>query len=314
MTHAPDRSSFAVRLRQCAREHGFPIVGFTKPARGDREGYPGGTLLVLARPYLDAPEQAFPALQLSMYYANEHRAYQDAGALAGRLSEEGYKAQAHLPLNHKFYAKRAGIATHGRNSLAQIPGIGSRFLLQLMHCDVAFEESVEVAQPGELTPACKGCNRCVSACPTSALLGDGNVNVSQCLRMWMNRGQAVPLWMRPLMDNRLLGCENCQRCCPQHRDLPKEQPEGLAPYLRLATWFTGQEEAFTQNIRTLGGLLGPNIIRSQRLKVQLAVLAGNGGDAACLPALHRWSEQGNEALTEHTRWAIRRIEERKLSC
>lgn len=288
---------------------GFAWFGVTSPLPEHTAAFATGSLVVLAYPYQDGEDAAPGEMHISSYYVHEHKAYHAATRLVEALMIRDPAVRAHLDSPYKAYAKRAGLAYHGRNALAQNPALGSRFILQMLHTGHELPIAEE-GPAGALSPACEGCTRCVRACPTGALDGQGNLDIQRCLRFWMQSGKTMPLELRGLMGNRLLGCEACQRACPQNAGKPRKTPEDLLPFLCLEPWMRMGEAQFSAYAKKLGSVLGPNMVRPKRLKAQLSILAGNQPSALYLDTLGRWAADENEALRAHAEWAIQRIKDR----
>lgn len=294
-------------LRAMAGDLGFSMLGVTTPLPEDRERMRESRVLVLGFPYRDAPPVHWPQVHISTYYLQEHRSYH----LAARLSKEaeplGLRLTPHVSGNAKSYAKRAGMARHGRNGLLHAQGVGTRFTLQLLGVEEPLPLTGELPVRQALFGGCAGCDACVRACPAGALDGEGNLDVKRCLRAWMGGGEVCPVELRPLMGNHLRGCETCQRVCLDNRGLVERSPEALQPYSSLADWMTPETGRFSGRCRALGEVLGPNLNRPLRMRRQLALIAGNHGDPGYLPTLRAWAQMRDEILAEHATWAIQRI-------
>ena len=120
------------------------------------------------------------------------------------------------PVLERELAQRAGLGWFGRSSMLVNPRQGSYFFLATLLVELEFDE---IDAPFE-RDHCGTCNACVDACPTGALLGrnkDGApvIDATRCISYLTieNRG-AIPLELRPLIGNRIFGCDICQEVCP----------------------------------------------------------------------------------------------------
>jgi ferredoxin len=151
---------------------------------------------------------------IAAYYAASTRAYHGAHALAQKL---GGVHVPRIPL--RTAALRIGLGGVGKNQLMIHPESGTVPYLQA----ISLHEELPYAYH-ELN-VCLNCGACVRACPTGAL-NDG-FDQSKCLRKHMAASVPPPEYMRPLMGNRVVGCEICQRACPllsaRQPDLPEEE-------------------------------------------------------------------------------------------
>ena len=131
------------------------------------------------------------------------------------------------PLLEKDWAVRAGIGFCGLHSLVVSPRLGSRFFLGELLVSTSFAETTGFESPETLRDAlgqpeptrfaerCFRCRRCVDACPTAALPGDRTLVSNRCLNFWtIENRDALPTKIAQKLDDRLFGCDLCQRVCP----------------------------------------------------------------------------------------------------
>ena len=116
------------------------------------------------------------------------------------------------PIRERYWAQRAGLGFIGRNNCLIIPGKGSYFFLG---------EIVTTAQlpPDEpCTLSCGDCGRCIEACPSGALTGDGAADASRCLSCLLieNHDEQLPDWVAQVVGDKVVGCDECQLCCPHN--------------------------------------------------------------------------------------------------
>ena len=116
------------------------------------------------------------------------------------------------PIRERYWAQRAGLGFIGRNNCLIIPGKGSYFFLG---------EIVTTAQlpPDEpCTLSCGDCGRCIEACPSGALTSDGAADASRCLSCLLieNHDEQLPDWVAQVVDDKVVGCDECQLCCPHN--------------------------------------------------------------------------------------------------
>ncbi|NLN63463.1 MAG: DUF1730 domain-containing protein [Myxococcales bacterium] len=125
------------------------------------------------------------------------------------------------PVPERSWALRCGLGTLGKNGALMVPGVGPGVLLgELICADVPPPPSAEAAG-GE--PSCAQCMRCVAACPTGALGGDGSVDARRCLSYHSieNRGDVPEAVARQM--TLLFGCDICLSVCPQHNPAVESQ-------------------------------------------------------------------------------------------
>jgi len=116
------------------------------------------------------------------------------------------------PIRERYWAQRAGLGFIGRNNCLILPGRGSYFFLG---------EIVTTAQlpPDEpCTMTCGDCGKCLVACPSGALSDEGAADASRCLSCLLieNHDEQLPDWARAVAGDRVVGCDECQLCCPHN--------------------------------------------------------------------------------------------------
>lgn len=151
------------------------------------------------------------------------------------------------PIQEKAWAARAGIGWLGRGGLIVTPEHGTRVVLATLILDRDVD-AFDAPQPSR----CGECARCLEACPTGALLGEGRLDARRCLA-WQSIEETEGAYrpeLKPMADAGIFGCEACQRACPWNRaghscDDPKFLPRALATK-SLADWSVVSPEEFDE--------------------------------------------------------------------
>lgn len=229
------------------------------------------------------------------YYFASQAAYRAADDIAKAHAEDGVTWREDIRLK-PIFARLPGF-TQGRNTLSYTEEFGSRFHVQMLTLTPGIPATHHLeAEKHDLH--CGECHRCEAACPTGALEG-GVFHRERCLRNWQVSGQTYPEAVRERMGNRLLGCDECQRCCPHNRI-----PEGEThPPFPLEDILTHPKEA----AKVLRVHIGATVTMFNRLLGGACVVAGCTRRVDLLPALRELTESPSAAVAEHARWAIDRI-------
>ena len=169
------------------------------------------------------------------------------------------------------------------------------------------------AARGRATGAhCGQCEACIDACPTGAILGPGRLDARRCISyLTIELKGSIPEDLRPLIGNRIYGCDDCQLVCPWNKfaqravlpDFDERHGLGAAGLVELFAW---EEEEF--NRRMEGSPI--RRIGHERWLRNLAVGLGNAaaggpGDARIVAALRARLAHPSALVREHVAWALR---------
>ncbi len=201
-------------------------------------------------------------------------------------------------------AQRSGIGWRGKHTLALSREAGSMFFLGEIYVDL----------PLPLTPPaaahCGSCSACIDVCPTRAIVAPYRVDARRCISyLTIEHDGAIPLELRPLMGNRIYGCDDCQLVCPwnkyaQRARLPDFDQRDAWDAPRLIELWQWDEAQFLHH--TEGSAL--RRIGHARWRRNLAVALGNAwretGDATIAQALLAARAHADALLAEHIDWAL----------
>jgi epoxyqueuosine reductase len=209
------------------------------------------------------------------------------------------------PLLERDFARRAGLGWFGKNTMLLNKRLGSYFFLGALLLDLELRPD-----PPHEASHCGTCTACLDACPTQAFAGPGWLDSRRCISYLTIelRGPIPPDLRRPMGDW-LFGCDVCQEVCPWNRKAPSgrepafEALPGLDP-ADPAQLLGLSEDEFRRRFR------GTALMRSNRrgLLRNAAIVLGNRGDPAALPALRQALADPEPLVREAARWAIEQIE------
>ena len=231
-------------------------------------------------------------------------------ALADRIAHEvgpfGHRVFTDsAPVLEVELATRSGLGWRGKHTLALSRDAGSTFFLGEVFVDLA----LPATPPSDAH--CGSCSACIDVCPTRAIVAPYRLDARRCISyLTIEHEGTIPVELRPLIGNRIYGCDDCQLVCPwnkfaQRSPLPDFEPRhGLdrATLLELWGWTEPQFLARTEGsaIRRIGWA---------RWRRNLAVALGNAGratgDAAVRDALlSARAGEPNALVAEHIDWAL----------
>ncbi len=125
-------------------------------------------------------------------------------------------------------AHRAGLGWFGKNSLLLLPEFGSWSVLGSVVTDAPLRPTAP-ATPSPHAEGCGTCSRCMSACPTGALVAPGVLDARRCLAWLVQSPGSFPEQYRRALGDRIYGCDECQQVCPINlladRRVPPSPPE-----------------------------------------------------------------------------------------
>ncbi len=208
------------------------------------------------------------------------------------------------PLLERDFARRAGIGWIGKNTMLIDKRLGSFLFLGALLLNIELQPD-----PPHVASHCGTCTACLDACPTAAFTSAGWLDARRCISyLTIELRSTVPDELRSAMGNWLFGCDICQEVCPWNtkpRDSSfpqREDLQSLDPVELLGL----SEEGFRHRFR------GTAIMRTRRrgLLRNAAIVLGNCGDAAALPALRKALHDPELLIREAAQWAIERINSR----
>jgi len=210
------------------------------------------------------------------------------------------------PLLERELAMRAGLGWIGKNCNLINPRFGSWLLLG----ELLLEIELPPDEPWE-RPHCGTCTRCLDACPAGALVEPRLLDSRRCLAyLTIELKEAIPEELRPLVGQRIFGCDVCQEVCPWNQRLSQA---GSDPLFRPRAGLTRPSllELMALNDEGFRSRFGGSpILRAKRrgLLRNVAVALGNWGNAAARPALSAALDDPEPLVREHSLWALGRID------
>ena len=274
---------------------------------------PGAQAVIcLALNYYPGPVDPNPAYQIARYSWNED--YHDIVEEKLRdldlaMQELGGTQRYYVdtgPVLERDMATESGLGWNGKSCVQIHRRMGAWFFLAELITTLPLE-------PDKPTQNyCGKCIACIDTCPTNAITRPHHVDAPRCISyLTIEHKGSIPEELRPLIGNRLYGCDDCLAVCPWNRFAKASRD------IR----FHARTEVFEHQLRDFLALTDEQFrslfrkspikrIKRNRFLRNVCVVLGNVGDSGDLPALEAAVETEDPLIAEHAAWAISQIKER----
>ena len=207
------------------------------------------------------------------------------------------------PVMEKPLAARAGVGWQGKHTNLVSRAHGSWLFLGEIYT------TLEIPHDEPHADRCGTCTRCLSICPTGAFPAPYRLDATRCISyLTIEHAGAIPLELRPLMGNRIYGCDDCLAVCPWNRfaratphDRLQARDDLTAP--RLAELAALDDAAF----RAMFSGSPIKRIGRDRFVRNVLIAIGNSGDVSLASAAEQLSSDPNPVVAEAAEWACRRL-------
>lgn len=223
-----------------------------------------------------------------------------------KLSEGIEKLCEDFPLEHKAMvdtgalvdtavARRSGIGFIGKNGLVISKEFGSYMYLGELITNLEIEPDEPVDYD------CGDCTRCLDACPTSCLIGDGTMNARKCLSFQTQDKGMMDMEFRRKIKTVIYGCDICQICCPYNKGIDNPLASDIDPELahpELIPFLELSNKSFKEKFGMIAGSWrGKNILQRNAI-----IALANGHDKTAIVKLMEIIDKNNNPI--HTATAI----------
>ena len=243
--------------------------------------------------------------------------------LRSRLAQLAQRIEAVTgPFGHRVFtdsapvlevalAVRAGMGWRGKHTLLLSRDAGSYFFLGEIYTDL----------PLPVTDAasahCGSCTACIAACPTQAIVGPYELDARRCISyLTIEHKGSIAEALRPLIGNRIYGCDDCQLACPWNKYAVEAAHPDFASVrngldgARLVDLFAWTEDEFLRRME--GSAI--RRIGYERWSRNIAVALGNAPRSQdVVAALQRRADDRSALVREHVAWALARQAEKAKS-
>ena len=234
-------------------------------------------------------------------------------AASGLPEAFGYRVFSDsAPVMEVEFARQSGIAWRGKHTLS-LTRAGSWHFLGDIYTNLPLPADTPIDEH------CGDCRRCIDACPTAAIVAPYEVDARLCISyLTIELQGAIPLELRPLIGNRIYGCDDCQLCCPWNRFAQIGDPDFA---VRNGLDTTPLSELFAWSVQDFESRLAGSPIRRighERWLRNIAVALGNAlhstthnpaNPAALLATLGTHREHHSAMVREHVGWAMSQADE-----
>lgn len=226
-----------------------------------------------------------------------------AKKMSNAIAPHGYRAFCDsAPVLEKPLAEKAGLGWIGKHTNLIHAKAGSWFFLGEIYTDMALPIDEPVTKNH-----CGRCTACIDICPTKAIVAPYQLDARRCISyLTIELRDSIPRELRPLMGNRIYGCDDCQLICPWNKFARPTREKDFQPrhgledreLIDLLEW---TEKEFLQktegsSIRRIGHACW---LRN------IAVALGNApSHPAIINALQKRLSHPSDIVKEHVQWAL----------
>jgi epoxyqueuosine reductase len=231
--------------------------------------------------------------------------------LSAFLAELGGSQKCYVdtgPILERDHAAEAGIGWHGKSTMLIDAKLGTWFFLG------EILTTLELPSDAPQADRCGSCTRCITACPTGAITEPHRLDARRCISyLTIELKGSIPVELRPLIGDRIYGCDDCLDACPWNRFAAVSHEARFAARpavgMRLRDYLALDDAKFRELFRS-----SPiKRIKRRGFLRNVCVALGNVGDERDLPALRRVAADPEPLIAEHAAWAITRILARTAS-
>jgi len=223
------------------------------------------------------------------------------GAEVGEFGHRVFSDSA--PVMEVELARKAGIGWRGKHTLLLSREAGSWFFLGEVYTSLPLPVDAPASEH------CGSCTKCIDVCPTRAIRGPYRLDARRCISyLTIELKGAIPEPLRPLVGNRVYGCDDCQLVCPWNSFAQPSAESGFA--VRNGLDAASLVELFAWSAQDFDARMAGSAIRRigyERWLRNLAVGLGNAPTSdEVLAALRARADDSSALVREHVRWALGR--------
>jgi epoxyqueuosine reductase len=207
------------------------------------------------------------------------------------------------PVMEKPLAARSGLGWQGRHSNVVSRTFGSWLFLSEIYT------TLELAPDAPEPDRCGACTRCQDSCPTRAIEGFGKVDPRRCISyLTIEHKGPIPEDLRPLMGNRIYGCDDCLAVCPWNKFAQATREPDFLPRAELTAPRLSDLAALDDaTFREVFAGSAIKRIGRDRMVRNVLVAIGNSGDPRLVSAAAARTDDESEVVREAAAWALGKL-------
>lgn len=262
------------------------------------------TIIVLIWPYTPYKVEFPDGLGIySAHYKQYPIGRKAAYHLSSFIEKAGFRTACDSGIPVKPAAFCTGLGKYGRNSLIYTKEYGSWVTIHTVVTNAVFDYDNNFAK--NITD-CGNCTVCVDACPTKAIMYDGKLNKSRCLREHMLPKNIVPIEIRKHMGRCILGCDTCQIICPKNKERFTKAVLPDADEIKtfdIENILSGSDD-LNEILKHTGTIIGTNYAKEEQILSAAAIIAGNVKEIKLIPHLTKLLHHPFPPVRAHAAWAL----------
>ena len=210
------------------------------------------------------------------------------------------------PILERDYAAEAGIGWHGKSTMLIDEKLGTWFFL------AEILTTLELPADEPTRDRCGTCERCIKACPTGAITAPHKLDARRCISyLTIELKSSIPLELRPLIGDRIFGCDDCLDACPWNRFAQVSHESAFAARRSTTAFALCDYLRLTDSeFRNLFRNSPIKRIKRRGFLRNVCVALGNVGTSDDLSALELAAADQEPLVAEHAAWAIQQIRQR----
>ncbi len=206
------------------------------------------------------------------------------------------------PIAEKYWAQKAGVGWIGKHTNVLHQQGSSWFFIGVLLTDLILEPDEPAVDH------CGTCTQCIEACPTRAIVAPYLLDSRLCISyLTIELRESIPVELRPLIGNRIFGCDDCQDVCPWNRFAyagdPRFNPRPEILGATLKEYLSMTPEEFRKRFE------GTNVLRAKYRGFirNCLVAAGNSNRPELREDVSKHLQSDDEMIREHALWAMERL-------